>query len=232
MKKVLATILILVSCISYSQVFKIDTTEITHENKLRPCLSVVYDANSDFVKSAFKDYCKKQFSVKIKGYGFLSNADVVSAEDVMIITISDKRMNLYNRVIATAEGGSESKLFISFGYDFFVSKKDFPDAFANMNNLILNFSNKMLIDFYSDDIKDMNKKIKKINRDNNSNSRDIKKYSKRMTASKYTESERIEYSGKVDVATKQIEMNNIEINILQEKIVLYNVKLTTLTSNR
>ena len=211
-----------------AQVFKIDTTEITFEDKLRTCLSVNYDAHSDFVKSSFKDYCKKNFNVKIKGYGFLSNADIILAEDAVINKISDKRLNIYNRVIALPEGGSESKLFVSFGYDFFVNPKDFPEAFKNLNQLLNNFSLQMLIDFYTESIEDMNKDIKKTNRDSKKQERTINKYTKRLTSSKYEESEKLEYSGKIDVAKKEIENNNLKLQTLREKIVAYNQKLTLL----
>ncbi len=212
------------------QIYSILNAEITFENKLRTCLTVEYDANPNFVKKAFKDYCKDNFDVKIKGYGFLSNADILLAEDAVINNVSEKRLNIYNRILETPSGGSESKLFISFGYDFFVSPTDFPDAFTNMYNLLNNFSLKMLMDFYAEDVEDMNKQIKKINRDTRSNERTIKKYSKRVGSSKYSESEKLEYNGKIDVSKKNIENNKSEIKRLEEKIVLYSNKLSTLTN--
>ncbi|MBS4043255.1 MAG: hypothetical protein KGZ59_05515 [Chitinophagaceae bacterium] len=223
--KIFFTFLLLCCFTVQAQVFKIDTSEITYENKLRTCLSVNFDADADFVKKAFKDYCKENFDVKIKGYGFLSNADIVSAEDAIINIISDKRLNIYNRVIEMPNGGSESKLFISFGYDFFLSPETFPNEFTSMYNMFNNFSTKMLLDFYDTDIKSMNKKIKKVNRDTKSNSRDIKKYTKKVNSSKYSESEKLEFNGKIEIAKKNIESNNKEVVELNSKIKIYSQKL-------
>ena len=103
-----------------AQTFKIDTSEITYENKLRPCFNVKYDASPVTVKKAWDKFFDKNYNVKIKGIGFLTNKDIISGTDVTIADISDKRMDIYARITDVA-GGSELKYFMSFGYDFFLT---------------------------------------------------------------------------------------------------------------
>ena len=61
MKKIQIFILcfLLVASKLSAQTFVIDTTEITFENKLRPCLFVKFDADAKTVKKGWADYMKK-----------------------------------------------------------------------------------------------------------------------------------------------------------------------------
>ena len=61
MKKIQFLILcvLLVSVKVSAQTFVIDTSEITFENKLRPCLFVKFDADAKTVKKGWVDYMKK-----------------------------------------------------------------------------------------------------------------------------------------------------------------------------
>ncbi|MGB4844436.1 MAG: hypothetical protein WBP16_08220 [Ferruginibacter sp.] len=159
---------------AHAQTYKIDSSEISYENKLRPCLSVTYDAESKTVKKAWDSFFDKNYDVKIKGIGFLTNKDIITGTDVMIPSISDKRMNLYARVIEQG-AGSELKYFMSFGYDFFIGPADYPAEFAAMKKILNDFSMKFLNDYYSDELSDITREIKGLEKDIKKNNRIIKK---------------------------------------------------------
>lgn len=163
--------------------YRIDTTEITFENKLRPCLFVTFDADAKTVKKGWVDYFKKNFKIKVKGIGLLTDRDIIDAEDVTINAIADKRMNLYARV-TDISGGSEMKYFMSFGYDFFIGPDNYGKEFGEMHNLLNDFCIKFLNDYYADetsailkDIKGYERDIKKKNKQIDANLRKSKKES-------------------------------------------------------
>jgi hypothetical protein len=159
---------------STAQTYKIDTTEITFENKLRPCLEVKYDAPPKTVKKAWDSFFGKYYNVKIKGIGFLTNKDVITGTDVTIAAVSDKRMDLYARITDVA-GGSELKYFMSFGYDFFIGPGNYPTEFGGMKKILNDFSVEFLTDFYGSEATDITKKIKGLEKDISKNDRSIKK---------------------------------------------------------
>ena len=74
-----------------AQTYKIDTSTVTFENVKRPCFVVKYDASPKTVKKAWDDYFKKTYDVKVKGIGFLTNKEVITATDISLVAVSDKR---------------------------------------------------------------------------------------------------------------------------------------------
>lgn len=157
-----------------AQTFKIDTSEITYENKLRPCFNVKYDASPVTVKKAWDKFFDKNYNVKIKGIGFLTNKDIISGTDVTIADISDKRMDIYARITDVA-GGSELKYFMSFGYDFFIGPVEYPKEFAGMKKILNDFSVQFLNDYYADEASSLTKKIKGLEKDIRKNDKSVKK---------------------------------------------------------
>ena len=157
-----------------AQTYKIDTSEISFENKLRPCFHVNYDAPAKTVKKAWDKFFKKNYSVKITGISLLSNKDIIRGTDVTIAAISDKRMDMYARVTDIA-GGSELKYFMSFGYDFFIGPVAYPKEYEGMKKILNDFSVDFLNEYYADEVSSITKKIKGFEKDISKNNRSIKK---------------------------------------------------------
>lgn len=180
MKKITWVLLcaILFSLQSRAQTYTVDTSEITYENKLRPCFNVRFDAPPKTVKKAWDDFFKKYYGVKIKGIGFLTNKDIISGSDVTIADISDKRMDLYARITDVA-GGSELKYFMSFGYDFFIGPVDYPKEFAGMKKILNDFSMEFLTEYYGDEASRITNEIKGLEKDIKKNNRSIRKNNKK-----------------------------------------------------
>ena len=174
MKKIqfLIMCVLLMSVKVSAQTFVIETSEITFENKLRPCLLVKFDADAKTVKKGWVDYMKKNYKIKVKGIGLFSDKDIVDANDVTINSISDKRMNMYARV-TDITAGSEMKYFMSFGYDFFIGPKEYAKEFEEMYKLLNNFSINFLNKYYADEISSILKKIKGYEKDIKKNNKTI-----------------------------------------------------------
>jgi hypothetical protein len=182
MKKINLLIVLLVafSMPDFAQTYKIDTSNISYENKLRPCWDVTYDAEAKTVKKAWSSFLKKNYKIKTKGIGFLTDKDIVYSEDVTIHSIADKRMNMYVRV-TDRPGGSDMKYFMSFGYDFFIGPENYPSEFAGMKKLLNDFSMKFLNEYYADETSRIMKEIKKAEKDIKSNDRSVRKNSRKST---------------------------------------------------
>jgi translation elongation factor EF-1beta len=162
-----------------AQTYKIDTSTITFENVNRPCFTVKYDASPKTVKKAWDDYFKKTYDVKVKGIGFLTNKEVITATDISLVPVSEKRMNMYAAVVDAPGDRSELSYFMSFGYDFFIGPENYPTEFTAMKKILNDFSVDFLTEFYGDEASRMTKEIKKLEKDISNNNKDMKKNTKK-----------------------------------------------------
>jgi translation elongation factor EF-1beta len=162
-----------------AQTYKIDTSTISFENQQRPCFTVKFDASPKTVKKAWDDYFKKTYDVKVKGIGFLANKEVITATDITLVAISDKRMNMYASVIDAPGDRSEMSYFMSFGYDFFIGPENYPAEFTAMKKILNDFCVEFLTDFYYSEASRMTSEIKKLEGDIKDNNKSIKKNTKK-----------------------------------------------------
>jgi translation elongation factor EF-1beta len=179
-KQFLILSLALAFCLQLAaQTYKIDTAKITFENGERPCYKVKYDASPKTVKKAWDDYFKKNYDVKVKGIGFLTNKEVITATDITLVAVSEKRMNMYAAVVDAPGDRSELSYFMSFGYDFFIGPENYPTEFTAMKKLLNDFSVAFLTDFYYSEASRMTSEIKGLEKDIRKNNKDIKKNTKK-----------------------------------------------------
>jgi translation elongation factor EF-1beta len=162
-----------------AQTYKIDTSTITYDNVNRPCFTVRYDASPKTVKKAWDDYFKKTYDVKVKGIGFLTNKEVITATDITLVPVSDKRMNMYASVTEAPGDRSELSYFMSFGYDFFIGPANYPTEFTAMKKILNDFSVEFLTDFYGSEASRMTREIKDLEKSISRNNKDMKKNTKK-----------------------------------------------------
>lgn len=111
---------------------------IVHEDAPRQCLVVVVEPESKTLKKAWEDYLNDHYDIKLKGIGFLSNKDLLSAEEVNIAPISSKTLDFYTHIIE-AKNGSEMKVFAAHGYDLYINQQDTPAEYAAMKEILIAF---------------------------------------------------------------------------------------------
>ncbi len=162
-----------------AQTYKIDTSTVTFENVKRPCFVVKYDASPKTVKKAWDDYFKKTYDVKVKGIGFLTNKEVITATDISLVAVSDKRMNMYAAVVDAPGDRSELSYFMSFGYDFYIGPENYPAEFTAMKKILNDFSVEFLTDYYYSEASRMTSDIKSLEKDIKKNNKYIKKNTKK-----------------------------------------------------
>lgn len=211
-----------------AQTYRIDTSEISFENKLRPCFSVQYDADAKTTKQGWADFLKKSYKIKAKGIGLFSNKDVIDAEDVTLASISDKRMNIYARIIDLASG-SEMKFFTSFGYDFFIGPQEYPKEFSAMKELLNDFSIRFLNDYYADRAASLTKKVKGLEKDIKSNEKSISKNKKK--ARKESDAVAAGLDAKNNSLQLEIENKRSEIAVLKTELEQIKEKQGGITRN-
>jgi hypothetical protein len=238
-------ILVSFSTILLSQTINIVSTEIEFEKQLRPCLSAELDPEPTLVKKQWSKFLDKNYSIDVSGIGWFSNKDILTASDVTLGSVSDKRMNLYTRILETANG-SEMKLFASFGYDFFIGKDNYPAEFEKLKTLMNNFLMQFLTEYYKDKIEETSKAITKNSKEkvsllksiekNKGKIEDAKNEIAKLNAKKSENSEEsIKILEKINKLTKeQMDLENennqalLEIQNLDKKVEVLKLELDKL----
>ena len=162
-----------------AQTYKIDTATVDFESQQRPCFRVNYEASPKTVKKAWDDYFKKTYDVKVKGIGFLTNKEVISATDISLLPVSDKKMNMYASVVDAPGERSELSFFMTLGNDVFIGPDKHPGEFAGMKKVLNDFSVEFLTDFYYSEASRMVSEIKGLEKDIKKNKKDISKNTKK-----------------------------------------------------
>ena len=229
MKKIylLGALLLIVPSL-FCQTYHIDTSQITFQEKLRPCLKVSFDADAKTVKKGWSEFLKKNYDIKSKGVGLLSSSSLVSTQDVSIRAISDKRMNIYSQVNDIPQG-SEMEYFMSFGYDFFIGPKDYPESFTAMKKLLNDFCVTFLNNYYRDQTSFILKEIKKDERDIKKDNDAIKKNERKSASVPAAEASGLE--AKNNAYTNDIKIIQDKIQGLQYQLENIKVKQTGITRN-
>ncbi len=212
-----------------AQTYKIDTALINFENAQRPSLQVKYDASPKTVKKAWDDFFKKNYDVKVKGIGFLANKEIITATDVTIAAISDKRMNIYASVTDAPGDRSELNFFTSFGYDFYIGPDNYPAEFTGMKKILNDFSMDFLIDFYGSEASRITGEMKGLEKDIRKNEKDIKKNTK--SARKKSKEVASGMQSKNIALQMENDQKRIRIADLSKEIEIIKIKQAGVTRN-
>ena len=212
-----------------AQTYKIDTAAINYENKLRPCFVVKYDASPKTVKKAWDDYFKKTYDVKVRGISLLSNKEVITATDINILPISDKRMNMYASVIDAPGERSELSFFMAFGYDFFIGADNYPAEFTAMKKVLNDFSMEFLTEFYGSEASRITSEMKRLEKDISKNNKSIKKNTK--SARKKSKEVASGMDAKNIALQMENDQNKIKIENLGKEIEGLKIKQAGITRN-
>lgn len=226
--KLLLFLTVLFSIKLTAQTYRIDSTNISFENKLRPCFAVSYDADPKTVKKAWSKFLDKNYKIKTKGIGLLTDKDLISARDVTISSISDKRMDMYAS-ITDISGGSNMKYFMSFGYDFFIGPDNYPKEFEGMKKLLNDFSVEFLNKYYGDETSQILKQIKHYERDLKKDNKSIKQNVRKSRKASSAEATGLE--ARNNTHSSDISNTQEKINALQHKLEDIKVKQQGITRN-
>jgi hypothetical protein len=89
------------SRILFGQDLQLKEGRIRLENEIRACWVVRADPEPKTLKRAWNDYLKDQYGIKLKGIGWFANRDLMEAEEVELLIISNTPVNYAAQKIAS-----------------------------------------------------------------------------------------------------------------------------------
>ncbi|WP_320815665.1 hypothetical protein [Flavobacterium sp.] len=156
----LAIYMLTVQVNAQSSIQPFDTT-IDYDKVQRPCIQVNLDPEPKTLKNAWKDYLKDNYDFKLKGIGFFSNKDLLSAEEITVNQISSNEINFYTHIVED-ENGSEMKVFVRNGNGIYITKEKLPNEYAAVSEILNSFIKYYLPKYYGEKINDTEERINKL----------------------------------------------------------------------
>lgn len=155
MKKFLLVI-VAISCFAYfgkAQVYSIKDGTAVNNDMARPCITVEFEPDAKEAGEEWKNFLKKKYDFKLKS----EKKDDLIAEECVFPAISSRTMDLITRFEKNKETNTtQMHVFVSFGYDVYVSKTDNPTEYNALMSIIKEFSVEFLRKHYNDQLQEMN----------------------------------------------------------------------------
>lgn len=176
----LLTALFFVSSLN-AQRLSVENATVNYNDEVIPAVKIIMNPAPKEVKEEFKDFMKDRYDVKMKGIGFLSNKDVLSAESVQISPISDKEMDLRAKVV---ERGSDTEMYVfgKLGYDINLDYNSrYRDEYRAMKSMTVAFLNEFLPDYYQERVDETQDKLDDLQDNRNDLKEDIADNEKKIS---------------------------------------------------
>jgi hypothetical protein len=192
---------------------------INFDDAMRPCIQLNMDPEPKTLKKAWKEYLKENYDFKLKGIGFLTNKDLLSAEEVNVELISPNAMDFYTKVIEV-ENGSEMKVFARHGYDIYISKASSPAEYLALNGIVEGFVKSYLPEYYKNQIEETEKRIETLTDKTNEIKDNI--------ADNTSEIENLKKE--TEELKKEMVTNNDQLKAAESKLIIRKEKLNNVMS--
>lgn len=148
----------------YAQSLVLSDTTMVYEGQNRPAVSMRLSPGPDIVKASLKDWMKDHHDIKLDGYGFLTNQDVLIGEQVLLPNISSKRLDIYFQIVEMGDH-TQMSTFASLGYDIQISPYQYSGEYQAMTNLVLDFVEDFLPRWYSEQIAISQEQVEELKED-------------------------------------------------------------------
>lgn len=142
----------------FGQEFSVTNGQVNYERDTYPAVVVRMEPEAKEVKKAWESFVKDKYDVHMRGIGFLTNKDVLSAEKVLIPKISDKQMDFFTEVVAENDVTTMS-VFGSLGYDIPVSMANESTHFTAMRGMVVEFLNGYLPNYYQQKLEEADEMV-------------------------------------------------------------------------
>ena len=165
MKKIIFAILMMsIAFAANSQKLYMNDTIIVENDKPIAAIHIVMEPYPNWVKSSFKEWMDDKKDVDLKGYGFFRKKDKLTADKVVIESISPMEMDFKTKVLKKGSG-SEMFVYGSFGYDVAIGPGDYIMEYRNMKEMTLEFLNDLIPNYYQKNIEDMETVVNDLDRE-------------------------------------------------------------------
>ena len=193
-----------------------------HNEAERTCLEINLESSVDETMDAWITFMKKNYDVKLSGTGWFNTGSLLKAEKVIIPQISENEMDFYTNVEENAEGNTRMQVFVAFGYDLYVNRKEFPNEFAQTKLIFQEFLNQHLKSFYHNEVtkseemvKDLRKTVTKKEKSYAKKEKKIEQLNQELEALKKEEKELQE---KMEAAANALKENEKKLNEVLNKV--------------
>lgn len=149
---------------AFAQKLNVSDTTIQHDGLERACIVVLMDPDVKTIKGQIQNWLRSEHKVRLKGFGFLANADVLIAEKVSLSQISTKQMDFFVRVLQRGDY-SEMCVFASLGYNIHITPEDYPSEYGEMKKLVFDFLDDFLPTWYQEQLEETQKLIEDLQKE-------------------------------------------------------------------
>lgn len=199
-----------------AQNFSITNSKTEYDKEQRAAVYVKTEPDTKDVKSAWKDYMKDRYDAKIDGFGFMSNKDVLKAENVNIVTISDKPIDLYAKIVG-GEYGTDIYYYVELADGTYLSPDKTAKQYQAMEFVVYDFLGIYLPNHYAGQIEKSQKVVSGLMSTKEDLSKDITKNSEDIEKMKK----------EIEDLTKENEKKTKELSSTKEKLTTAETDLTT-----
>ncbi|MCO6478441.1 MAG: hypothetical protein J5I94_17555 [Phaeodactylibacter sp.] len=207
--------------LSIAQIVEVANSTIKYDKAERPCIMVELEAGPKTLKGAWKDYLKDKHDVKLKGFGFLANKDLLDAEEVQFEALSDKAMNFYTH-FDEKKDKTQMCVFASLGYDIYLSPGEYPKEYRAMRKIVDDFISDFVPRYYEQQVEEseeqlsgLEAEIKSLKDDISNNEKQIEKNRKEIEKLR---KENIGLSAGLDKKAKRLQEVEKLLKEQQEKL--------------
>ena len=215
---------ILICHTSYGQGVKPTHGTVDYEGSQIACWTVHVDPEPKTLKKAWKDYLQENYNFKLKGIGFLTNQDVLSAEEVRLATLSSNTVNFFTQIVED-DAGSEMKVFASNNQQKFFSKKHEPKSFNEIRDLLESFLKAYLPQYHQGKIDDTHKRVRELTKESSELEEEIAENSEKIEE---LNSEIEELQEEMESNKSRLDENRIKLEKRKKKLELRRRQLQSL----
>lgn len=144
------------------------TTTVTYKDVKFEAITLEMKGSSDFWKESWKDFVDERYQAKTKGYGFLSNKDLLKTEKQVLQGLSSETSDLYAQF---SDADEEMYVFMRIGANQPVGSSHFSEVYDQLSADAEEFQRKTsnawftkLKEEQEEVQKDLEKDLKKLNK--------------------------------------------------------------------
>ncbi|MFN7119079.1 MAG: coiled-coil domain-containing protein [Saprospiraceae bacterium] len=137
-----------------------------------PAVIIYMEPKPNDVKKAWKDFLQKRYDVRLKGYGFLTNRDVLSAENTDFDEIAPGNIDFYTEVIED-NNLTKMSVFASLGNDVNIGLGNDYRQYYQMKGIVQSFLDTYLRGYYEDQVKEAQDRVSDLEKTQNNKQRTI-----------------------------------------------------------
>ena len=173
----------------------------------RSCWVVHLDPEPKTLKKAWNNYLDDKYGISLKGIGFLTNRDLLSAEEVVVKTIANDPLNLYTHIVEDVNG-SEMKFFVELKSNVYANGTNHRYEFRAMRDILEDFLAEYLPTYYHGRVNDAEERLVELAEERE----DLKKKIAR-------DSERIEeLQSEIEQRQLELESNQSRLELAESKL--------------